>query len=316
MSWVAVGVGVGGAALSAGGGLLGGASANRNARRQFDEIDQRTGARVNQAAGLFGGQGLVDALNGDPRTSGDAVARAFGAPGGVIPRFADLGRDFSRASNREVGRFDTESSRLSRMGGRGMGLAAAYGRNRDAIIRNDSADSLNRANGLAAGRLAASGIGSSTIASSAFGDIERRNQNDTQRALQDSADASIDRQISANDSQTGREYGRDAIRTQLGQQSLGDRYRYRTAPLTLAMQAMQSPIINPYLGQSAGNSAGAGVSGLGSALNGVGNTLSLLGAQQYASQNNGGGGGGMVRTPAGLMSAADAQMYYAHGGGG
>lgn len=278
-----------GGGLSVAGGLLGGQSANRAGRQARDFYDQRTGARVNQFAGLLGGQGLVGALNGDPMTSGDAIARAFGAPGGVVNRMNDLGRDFSRASNRELGRFDAETADLRRMGERGMGLAAAYGRNRDAIIRQDSADSLSRANGLAAGRLAASGILNSTIGASQFNNIERQNQQEMQRSLQNAADSSIDRQIAANDAQVGREYGRGAVRAQLGQNNIQSRYQMRSAPLSVALQAMQSNIMNPWLGQSTSQYY-PGVSGLGSALNGVGNTLGLLGAQNFAAGSGGGGG--------------------------
>lgn len=271
---------LGGAALSAGGSLLGASRGNRLARQQRDWYDKRTGDGAQRLTNAYWGAGA-----GNPA--------AWSVPGGALPtpdagsilgRLRGLG-DYGESRGREiVADYNADTGRLTNLAAGAEGMADQWGRGRDKIIRQDSADSLRDMNDASRAALAASGFGASTAVADRLASNAESVGRNQQRALQDLGEAQIDRRLGARTQRLnvegGRASGRTGLQTGLLSQSIG----LREAPIRAEMSAVESPIMNPWL-HYAGAYQPAGASGLGSALSNIGGLATSYGGYLLGQQD-------------------------------
>lgn len=319
----------GGSAASVLGSALSAGSGNRAGRQARDWYDKQTASGMARTGRFYFGPEadsyIYDSLGLYDRTGGkgDALLNAQG--GSISSRLRQLIEATTQRQTGNLAYYDQESKRLAGLerdalasydtgGGRvmsqamrGEDLARAWGQGREKIIEQDAGRQLRSADDTSKAMLAAAGLSNSTAMAQALqGNREAVGRN-RDRAMQDLADSQIDRQRGAasdtlraslqldtgrNSAQQlalNRTYGRADGRMQLENQNLTRDIGMRQGELDQALQVLQSPQLNPWLGQdtsryypgssvlgSALQTAGSGASALGSYGMGQNATLQLL----------------------------------------
>ncbi len=299
-----------------------GDDASRRATNQAnDRFDWGTGHGMQRLLNsLYGSgsvwQGDLSSITRNPDGSYTTGQRPTYGADGILGRLQGVANNFRTQAGGIQSGFDADTrnligaqagrtNQLDAMAAGAEGMAKQWGRGRSTVIRNDFAQGLKDANRMGDAALAAGGFNSATIRANQYGGNARTMQREQQRALQDNSDAMIGQQLGARNNRlnmmTGRLGEADTLGAQRASQGttlrtglLNQQMGFDTAPLQTEMQAMQSSIMNPYLGQS---SYQPGQSALGNALSQGGNTLAGLAAYQYSRNQNRGQGGsqqGMV----------------------
>lgn len=308
MSWALAGAGAG---LSALGGLVGGASANRQARKARDWYDMRTWQGRDRMGGLAYGSAFQDLLkagdlSGQPGSESEMLAaleRFNTATGGpVIQQFRDLvplaqgrmGEMRSRMGDRtkRVMRGVGNAQRLA-LGAEDLATSTRSGR--DAIIDRDFTRAGKEADQMLAAKLGAAGMGRSTAGLMARAGSSRRYAESAGDAKQRNAEGMLDRLLSARGQRIGLES--EAARMEGG--LLGEEINFDNMTLDrelalrqIAPNAMlglqQSSVLNPWLEQNTSqyypqtSGAGAALGSIGQFASGVGGMM--IGQQQQRQQ--------------------------------
>lgn len=323
MSYIAAGgliVGTVGSAIS-------GQAQNRAIRRREDELDGRTGQRVNDLLRSLYGQSGVDFYNQAASPGGiqpgtqAAFDRAGGGP--LIGQMQENARFANTRGGQMVRRFDNQTGALARAAGQqqGMvdqlsrgneGLAASWGQGRGDIIRQDARSQLGTLNSQSRGALQASGLGNTSAVASQMGANSIGVNREMQRALQALAEGQIDRSMAARsqrvdvnqrmgEAQTQRNYQRESDRQGLTNMNLNRTLTMRQQPIDAQTQMLYSSVFNPQLGQTpsgplpqsglgqALGSLGGAAVGYGSYRNGMNDLEELF--RRYSGGGGGGGGG-------------------------
>lgn len=144
--------------------------------------------------------------------------------------------------------------------------AARFGTGQNAVIEGDAARALKNANAMSMARLNGMGLGGSTIATDALGANSAGNLRELTRAKADLADRATGLRLQQRNQATA---GRAALQQGLN----ASNQNLRMMPIQGQLNAMGSPITNPYSVQ--GGSAPAGAQN--SLLSSLGNTASQLG---------------------------------------
>lgn len=285
---------IGGGALSTLGGLLGAQSGNRAIRRREDELDGRTGQRVNDLLRSLYGQSGVDFYNQAATPGGvqpgtqAAFDRASGGP--LIGQMRENARFANNRGGQMMRRFDNQTGALAQAAGQQQGmvdqlargneaLAANWGQGRDSIIRQDARSQLGTLNSQSRGALMGAGLGNTSAVASQMGANSIGVNREMQRALQALSEGQIDRSMSARsqrvdlnqrmgEAQTQRNYQRESDRQGLNTLNLNRTLTMRQQPIDAQTQMLYSSVFNPQLGQSP--SGPIPQSGLGQALGSLG----------------------------------------------
>lgn len=290
---LSAGLTLGGGALSAVSGLLGGSSEARAARQAEEARLKNTGYA--EKAGVIGTLGpasamflskLYEAQRQMVRTGDDSQLKALYAgpeykayvkeSGGpavgqlrmLADRFTKQDRETMAGYNADTARLDQESAGLS-------SLASQWGAGRDRIIDQDAAEGLRANNDLAMARLNAAGLGGSSVVANQLGENARQSQREVQRAKQDVSEARIDRTMGARQSGLGLLASRMNTGTGLRLNQTERAYGFRTAPISAASGAMNG-VSNLWAGSPLAPQSAT--SGIGSALSGIGNSAAGLGS--------------------------------------
>jgi len=321
----------GGLGLSALGGLVGGRSTNRAGRKARDFYkDQTTQGLARFAAQLYGSgaedflRGTLDdwtfdRLFGIGRFEGweggidrDAF-NAFAADRGVIPQLEDLATLTSTANRDIRERFDQGArtamrdthqnlGRFRRDMSGAIGEARQFGRGANQLIDENAAKALQHANQTAEARLAAAGLGTSSLGASFRAantreiDRQAREQklgvlNDRSRMLQGIRQNLAEGSGRLGDILAQRRLGIVGARTDVQNANLNRWLRQRLMPIQTQTAMMQAAPLNPWLGQNVSQFY-PGASGGANALGTLGSGLTTLGAIGLAGSIFGGGGGG------------------------
>jgi hypothetical protein len=286
MTWVAVGVGVGGAVAGTAGSMFGAASSNRAGRQARDWYHSRTNeGRSLFLNSLYGGNQLNNSgLFNDPNQT--QLQNRGGLLGYNDKTLKGTLRQYDRANRG----FNQDASRISGLAAGAEGMARGYGAGAEALIDQESARGLKAANAQAQARLNASGLGNSTF----VGNQLANNQlNSTRMANQQKLAArqqTLDRSLGARDNRVNTERALAAARMGIGtgRASLFSEGRNRNAQFQAG--ALSSSVVNPWLGQGTSQFY-PGVSGTGSGLATLGTSLAGLGGSGLF------GGGGASGQP-------------------
>lgn len=344
------GLGLAGLGMGMGaiGSALGGSSANRAGREARDWYDSRNRMQGANLLGILYGQDRVNMAWPDaPGIQGQGYRDYIESLGGpVLDQLKGLGTTFGQRGQSLLGDYDAGTRGvqqrgqslvnsymnrsqgaqgdvlqamnrgtlgLDQMAARSEGTAGLYGRDRANQIRQDSATSLRAANQQSKAALNAAGFGNSTAMANQYAGNASANERNTQRLLQDAADATTDRTLAAQSQRLGLNAGRqgatDAARLGMTQQRLGtfaqlgtdqnNRMAQRSAdrsglqernlgrdlglaqqPINTILGMQQSPLLNWWSGTNASQYY-PGQSGVGNALGGIGGGLAGLGGQMY-----------------------------------
>ena len=290
---LSAGLTVGGGALSAVGGLLGASAQNRAYRQARDQQLKNTGyaekalvtGTLGPASAQFlsklyeaqrqmvrtGDNSALNALYAGPEYQ--AYVRESGGP--AVPQLRMLADRFTKQDRDTMAAYEGDTARLGQEASGLSALAGQWGAGRDRVIEQDAAESLRAANDQAMARLNAAGLGGSSVVANQLGANARQSQREVQRAKQDVSEGRIDRVMGAKS--TGLSLMADRLRTGTGLRlNRTERaYGFRTAPINAAAGAMNqaASVWARMPVQQA-----PGVSGVGSALNGVGNATAGLGS--------------------------------------
>lgn len=306
MSALNLGLLAGGSLLSGLGGIIGGNSQRRQQETQTQwgrsqVLDQQS----RLADALFGPSWRQYRVDSDLAAQ-EAMAGRPGAfaklkmspelnrqltglnQGSLLDRMEQLQRQFASQGRSQMGAYNAETGRLANQAN-GLGLMAGmWGQGRDAIIDQDAKRALTSANQAAQARLAASGLGGSTLTTQAMaGNAERINQN-VNRAKQDVSEGRIDRQLGAGNTALNlasqRASGRVGLQNIFNERNLGLAMR----PVDSRLSLLTGGGLNPY---SAGNIPNyqPAQSGIGSAIGSIGNTAAGLGSMLFTRDLLGGG---------------------------
>lgn len=228
-----------------------------------------------------------------------------------------VGGLYDRARNDTIGRFRSDMGRVA-------GVARGYGAGAEALIDEDAGRALTEANRISTARMAGSGLGNSTLLSNQMAGntatirraaardkvgVQRERADREMGALSAMASGTLGAGTSLYGQQAGalerglgstldRAASRSALRTGIEQDNIGRDEANRRNDLLMALNVLQGPVMNPWLG--AGTSQYyPGVSPGGSALTSVGNSLAMLGAYGMARNENSQGGsrGGLYGPP-------------------
>lgn len=318
MPWIGPALGIGGSLIS---GAFGGAkdpgpsASQQNSR--YDALNQA--GRYNDAfygdnwrggsgpssAGAWDWINAGDPTNfsnfryGGPARSGGASASGGGVPGspaggapsgggggslyggntpyGTLPILQQLqlaSQAGQTENNRSLQDFNQGSESAYRQ-------AQQFGTGQQAVINSDAAKSLSNANARSSALLNRSGLGGSTLATDAIGANAAGNFREKARATADLADRATGLKIQQRNQATS---GRAALSGQINSSN----QNLRMMPINGQLNAMSSPIANPFSVQG-GQAPATAQNGM---LNSLGNTTSQLGGLYLAQSLYGGGGGG------------------------
>lgn len=315
-----IGMLAGGAGLSTIGGLLGAQSSNRAGRQARDWYNSRTqeGA-LRTGSTLFGSRFrrlYPDTASGylspqDQATAMDELTDSIGGP--VVPQLQRLAGTVSERQTGNLRYYDDTSARLAQeedrlasrddaYGDRAFAeakaaedMAGARGAETERIIDRDAADRLKKLDSRSLYRLAASGVGGSTLAPQQMALNTRMVGEAADTAKVAARDATTGRVVQArqfssgvagglygsrrgrSDDRIGRLYGRAYGRDALENSNLERDVRLRQDPLNVTLSAQSSGVLNPWLGQGTSQYY-PGVSGAGTAATNLGNAFAELGA--------------------------------------
>lgn len=287
-----------------------------------DQRQQLT--RINQRIAELGGPGVVrsrtgqqnpelqsliqqrDTLNGladgQPGEAGslnlDALRAYAGSQPGLLAQLQGISQQYQQGGQGILRGFDTQAANLSQQADAIGREAQGYGAQERRDININADRTLQGLNRQTLGRLASSGLGDSTLMSSAMAG----NTRSVNEGRATSLGNLNDRQINLL---TGLRQGALGVRTGLMQQRTGlqtglldQGYQAQLAPINTQLAALQGGVMNPWLGQNT-TQYFPGVSPGGSALSSIGNTLSAAGgtALGYGLQSL---ASGRTQTPGGL----------------
>lgn len=339
-----IGIGLGGL-----GSAIGGSSEERAARKARDWYNDRNMRHAGDLFGLFYGADRLGqhSPGAFPELQTQGYRDYLASVGGpVFDQMRNLGSNYRQQGQGLLGAFDQGTGRIQDRGqtlvnsfmnrsqgaqrdimgamGRGslgldqlaqqsIGTADLYGRNRASQIREDSDRSLRAANQTSKAALTAAGFGNSTAMANQYAGNASANERNTQRLLQDAADAATDRTLGAQSQrlgvatqrrgaedaarlgmtqqrlgafaqlgtdQTNRMAQRESDRSGLQERNLGRNLQLDQMPMNAMLGLQQSPIFNYWNGQNTSQYY-PGNSGLGNALGGIGGGLAGLGGQMY-----------------------------------
>lgn len=332
-----------GMALGAAGGMLGASAKNRAARRAEDDYDMRTQEYGGRLFDLFYGgdrRKLWEAGKGPDGKGGGGDAFNASIGGSLLDQYKALAARGDTMGSQLLGglrggygainaqnRMDMQN--LAKTFNKGMGrldalgqgqemLAGRYGAQRARQIREDADRAGRSGDQRIAAQLRGAGLGNSTILSAQQAGSRAGIERQAQRALQDAADASTDRQMAAGqnrigtlgqmmsqrNAQIGGMYGAAADRqtnqqgalANVGQANIGRSLAQAQIPIDTMYALQQSQLFNPFLNQNM-MQYNPGHSGLGAALSGAGNALGGIGGMMGGMGGGGGGGAGAVNLP-------------------
>ena len=238
------GIGLG---LGAIGSVLGSQSTNRAGRQARDWYNDRTHeGYANYANSLFGlniynNQGGVNPGQTDPLDSGSL--NLFGQNQNTLRRTMNLYGQAQRG-------FENDAGRISGMAAGAEGIARGYGTGANAIIDAQTARGLMAANALTQARLNASGLGGSTFSANQQANNTLNANLGAAQQKNEVRRQTTDRVLGARQDRVGTERALSSARTGLatGRAALFD--TSRRANTEFQNRALQSPIMNPWLGQS------------------------------------------------------------------
>lgn len=255
-------------------------------------------------------QGLADRFERrGQRQLGDFDAQTAALQGRSDSALTGLQGLYGRNQASLMGRLGSDNQRIGQMGLGLEGMAQEWGRGREAIIDQDAQRNLTSLNQGSNARLAASGLGNSTLTASNMRGNAAEIGRGVQRAKQDLSEAQIDRQMGARQYRTGLEEGRSRLGLGLLQdtnrdaQNLAATFTGRnldqnyaragqraglqsdlenralglqTAPIQSRLGFLQGPVYNPVGGFNSGqfsnyySGGGGATSALGQSLAGMG----------------------------------------------
>lgn len=320
MSWVALGVGVGGTVLSAvGGGMQGNSS--RQAQQRMDD-DQVLRLRSQQGAlgnSLLGpgygamplwqqiyGQGIEHNNQGEINQGLAGINSFTNSIGGpVLQQQRDLANAVSQRQTGNLNFYDQQTGQLGQQGDQNLaalmggaqgaeGMARTWGAGQSQNIRRDAERGLSAANQQSDRSLTGRGLGNSSLLVRA----QQRNRQSVgetrDSALQNLANSQIDRQLSTRAQTLGIQergqgqnlanaYNRAGGRMTLENQNLTRDIGLRQDPINLLTQTLGGNIMNPY---SNYQQSGAQAGGSGTAIGSLGGSLAAFGSSAMGQQNN------------------------------
>lgn len=248
---------------------------NTNTSSQIQRLQAERDALMARSGGNAGVRGMI-------QKTGQTIPG-----GGLLAEYGALAGQSDARTGQLLGKFDADTgSLLSQYDGL-IGEARQYGAGQEERIRRDAGDQERRLNQNSLARLAASGLGDSTLSLQAMNGNSRSVNRDAQDKILDVNDSRIDRVLGLGSQRAGAMGGR--LNTRAGILGTGeDRFfQLSQQPLNLKSNVLlnpRMPNINPL--SSASPSAAFG-STIANSLGGIGGTIGGLSLQQYlTSQNN------------------------------
>lgn len=291
MGGLALGLGLGGMGLSALGGLMGGQSSRTAAHQARDmALGNAVQGQRNLGSRLWG-RGFTS----DQDWTFDKTILRQNIPGqadddSILGRMNALAR--------------TSAARGNELEGLARGnedIALGFGKGANASIDEQTAHDLKAANAQTLARLNAMGLGGSTLATDSLGANNERFSRGARAQKVGVQQATTDRRMSARSARVG-----------VGASNLERNTRLAQDPLNLEYNALNSSIMNPFLGGNT-NQYFSGQSGAASAASGAAGTLGVLSG--YGLSNGGFGFGGGSENPARRPRTGGEYNYGGAGGG-
>ncbi len=304
MSALGGALGIAGALAGSAAGFLGAQSANRAGRQARDWSNARTSEGMDRLLGfLYGQQGIDARSGGRGSTIDDTGVKLANAMGGSLDSQLRNNVRMSRVTgNRIVGDYNAGAQASDALARGAEGIAANYGRGAEDLIDVDMGRALEGANRLAMAQLASRGLGNSTLVGN---QISENGINAAREGLRQKIGVrrdTTDRVLQARSQTLANTRANTAGRTGIQAANLDRTMQLRTGRQNTLLSAMNSGIMNPWLGAST-TQYYPGYSSLGSGLNGLAQGLSGAGGFIAGGGLGGGGSGGNYQND---------PMYQAH----
>lgn len=231
---------------------------------------------------------LMAKSGGNPGSRGMIQKTGYAVPGGgLLAEYGALAGQSDQRTNQLLGKFDADTGSLLSSYDGLVNEARRYGEGQEERIRRDAGDQERRLNQNSLARLAASGLGDSTLSLQAMTGNSRAVNRDAQDKILNVNDSRIDRVLGLGSQRAGALGGR--LNTRAGILGTGeDRFFQLTQqPLNLKAGVLLNPRM-PNITPLSSSSPSAAFGGtIANSLGGIGGTVGGLSLQQYlTSQNN------------------------------
>lgn len=233
----------------------------------------------------------------DPGVTAMLDTGAYAGQQGYLGQMNDLAAQFEGRGNQVMSGYNADTRRLLQGSRRIEDQASQFGTQERKRINREVDTGMTNANRAALARLAASGLGDSTLVANQYG----ANATNFENTRQDQLGMLGDRQIGLLSGLRQNTLGLDNQRSTLGSQmrlSLNDQaLGLRQQPLQTEIGVLTGNAFNPYLNQNTsqyfpGASPGAAAGAtFGNALGAIGGQAMNYGMMQYGAQQSGRGGG-------------------------
>lgn len=306
---------IGGGALAGtiGGGAMSQQNASSAGHQAQDSFNWGTGQGMQRLLNALYGSGSVyqdqlSSVTGSPQSGYQIGARPTYGSDGILGKMQGVANQFQQGSqgimqgyNNDtanlMGDYKAQTQQLDTLGAGAEAMAKQWGAGQANTIKTDAAQSLKNANRMGDAALNQGGFNSPTYRANQYGANAAQNQLATNKSLQDLANQQISQQEGARTNrintldgrygnQTALQANRDQGSTSLQTGFLGTQSQLNAAPLQTELQAMQSNIMNPYLGTNT-SAYFPQSSALGSALQSAGSAAGGLAGYQYGQSQQG-----------------------------